>query len=252
MSKTAGSSFHFIEETRRPKQSVRDAFGLPETVGPRDAWVEVDVEDGWRAALRLVLYGGQVVIGELRLFPADRYPGRDVATWRAEVLGVLSGPRVRNKKKQLRRYAEPIVDCPAVQHGVTARLLRQVPLGEHLRHARQFLADLKRTHPKLQSSLSSWGLPDTPAPATRSRGRTGRPDPFYARIASEYLDRIAAGSRRPVADVARKRGLADTVVRDAIHAARQRGLLTKGRQGRPGGALTPEAERLLTKPRRKR
>jgi DNA-binding transcriptional regulator PaaX len=40
-------------------------------------------------------------------------------------------------------------------------------------------------------------------------------------------------------------GLPATVVRDALHKAREKGVLTRTHQGRAGGELTPRAKALL-------
>lgn len=241
------------ERTRQLSGSERAVFDLPESVGVHEAWIEVDIGDGWRAAFRLVPYRGQPVIGELRVFPADRYPGREPGAWRADVLGVRAGGAAP-LRKSLPGRREP-VDCPAVRQGITARLLRRIPLGAHLRHAGEFMARLKITHPNMGRDLAAWGFvrPGTTekevAPAQR---RGGRPDRFYALLAAVYVARIAAGSRRPVADLAARRKLPTAVVRDMIHEARQRDLLTGGRQGAPGGQITARAEKLLRSRRGKK
>ena len=82
----------------------------------------------------------------------------------------------------------------------------------------------------------------------RSWSPSAWPDERYARIAAAYVARVEAGSRHAGADVASaSRGtLSAAQVRDAIHTARGRGLLTPTtKQGRPGGQLTPRAEALL-------
>jgi hypothetical protein len=159
---------------------------------------------GWLARYRLVPYKGQPVIAELRLLPAA-----DTA------IGV----------------------------GLTARLLRRVPLGAHRRHAVEFVAAFAEPDTALTSALKDLGFSAPPAASHRARG--GRSDSELARIAYAYVGRILGGSRKPVAELAKSLRTSAPRVRDLIHAARIRGLLDAGRQGTPGGALTPKAMRLL-------
>jgi hypothetical protein len=238
-------AFTMEERTEQPTRSEQAAFGLPAHAGVNDAWVEIEIGDGWRAAFRLAPYGGQPVIAELRVFPADQYPGRKPGTWRGDVLGVQAGGAQRVRKVL---PGGKTVDCPPVRTGITARLLRRIPLGEHRRHAETFIARLKETHRGMGADLAAWGFnaeieKGKKKPTVQRRG--GRPDRFYADLAAAYVARIAAGSRRPVADLADRRKLSASVVRDAIHEARVRGLLMKGRQGAPGGTLTAKAEAIL-------
>ena len=82
------------------------------------------------------------------------------------------------------------------------------------------------------------------------RGTTGRlPDPrrqpagsdrFYATWAAEYV-RAAASSRSPVADLADKFREDRGRIRDWLHTARNRGLLSAGTKGLAGGKLTDKA-----------
>jgi hypothetical protein len=56
------------------------------------AWLEVEVGEDWRAAARLAVQDGRVVISELRVFPRDRpLRGGVPGLWRGEILG----PRAR-------------------------------------------------------------------------------------------------------------------------------------------------------------
>ena len=209
----------------------------PGEIEVRDVWLEVDVEDRWRAAFRLVPYAGQPVIAEVRLFPRDEWGNRRPGAWRAEFLGLragqITGPR--------RDTIEPATFAP-IRHGVTAQLLRQIPLGATQAAAREFMGEIQQRFPGLYPP--EWSRPrrETPRPAS------AWPDRVYAQIAAAYVERLDAGSRRPVADVARRRRLSPAQVRDAIHTARGRGFLTAAVQrGRSGGALTRAAQHLLNK-----
>lgn len=91
----------------------------------------------------------------------------------------------------------------------------------------------------------------------RRPGRRGRTDSYYLVWAVAYVERLAAGSRRPVKDLTERppkviRGYvsdgeatSEATVRDIIHQARVRGLLTGSPAGRPGGELTPKATQML-------
>jgi hypothetical protein len=66
-----------------------------------------------------------------------------------------------------------------------------------------------------------------------------------ARLAADYLAAVAAGSRRPVVDVAEGRSWTVERTRRALGRARACGLLLGAGRGRAGGALSGEAERIL-------
>lgn len=87
----------------------------------------------------------------------------------------------------------------------------------------------------------------TPSPPLSERRRLsgGRPDIFYAQLAADYASLVAMGSRRPVVDLAKARGLASNAVRDAIYAARRMGFLTESPIGQPGGQTTTLTKGLL-------
>lgn len=88
--------------------------------------------------------------------------------------------------------------------------------------------------------------PPAPAPARPTRARDGALD--LARLAADYLEVVAAGSRRPVVDLAERRSWDPERTRRALGRARSRGLLVGPGRGRVGGALSDEAERLLRGP----
>jgi hypothetical protein len=84
-------------------------------------------------------------------------------------------------------------------------------------------------------------------PPARRPGSSGRPDRFYLDIAVRYLE--AVSGRHPVEDVAAQLGMERRYIRDLLHEARRRGLLTKPPRGRAGGRLTGKAEKLLDRER---
>lgn len=234
---TAGSgAYDFV---RPITKAQRTAFGLPEH-GPNvdRLWLEVDFAPGWRAAYFLVPYGGQPVVAEIRIIPADEFPARPAGAWRAQFLGSHSGPAVRSGDFQ----------CPPIRRGITARLLRRVPLGVERKHAAEFLSRFAAEGTWVDERFRA----QEKGADVEKRGRPGRPDRFYASLARDYVLRCNRGSRRPVAEIADRRGLSAAIVRDAIHEARERGLLSPGRQGTPGGQLTPRGQGLLRSGKGKR
>jgi hypothetical protein len=85
--------------------------------------------------------------------------------------------------------------------------------------------------------------PAAPAPRRASGAREDALD--LARLAADYLEVVAAGSRRPVVDLAALRSWDTERTRRALGRARSRGLLVGAGRGRVGGVLSDEAERLL-------
>jgi hypothetical protein len=82
------------------------------------------------------------------------------------------------------------------------------------------------------------------APRPRPRRSTGRDDLPYARLARDYVT-ANRGSRSPVKDLAEARGERPARIRDMVHEARERGLLSPANSGVRGGVLLPRAEALL-------
>lgn len=85
-------------------------------------------------------------------------------------------------------------------------------------------------------------------PADR-RGRRDRSTPAQAELAylaAEYLEIIAAGSPRPVLDLAARLGWSPGKTQKKLARARAEGLLTSLGRGRAGGELTDEALRALS------
>lgn len=107
---------------------------------------------------------------------------------------------------------------------VTARLLRSVPLGA--------------VHEAVNAHLAGRGEVEGRLSDPTKRG--ARDDAYYAGWAAHYV-RLAGTSSSPVADLAEKFGVTRDRVRNVVHLARQRGLLTRGTHGRAGGELTDKA-----------
>jgi hypothetical protein len=123
---------------------------------------------------------------------------------------------------------------------ITARLLKNIRIGELLAPAREELAEFARD-PLWEEAASLWDfLHKQPRP-----GRAGHPDKLYASVASMYAYALDQGSHHPVVDVAERMRLSRARVRDLLHEARRRGLLTSPPQGHAGGELTARADEIL-------
>jgi hypothetical protein len=81
--------------------------------------------------------------------------------------------------------------------------------------------------------------------AVRRPGRKGRDDLHYAQLAALYVELCKRGSRAPVKQLAAQQYLNQATIRNQLTEARNRGLLTRKKQGQTGGALTQKARRLL-------
>jgi hypothetical protein len=203
-------------------------------------WVEHRLEGGWVAAYRLMVKGGRPVVAEARLHP-DAPPGE-----------AHSGG-----------WSEEASDVPP--EGIPGRALKELRLRTPLSHFSQFLHQLKRDRKFATQISRSFGIPVGSEMARRRPGRPGRPDSYYLAWAKAYVERLAEGSRRPVKDLVehppvRISGyisdggeISEATIRDLVHEARERGLLTRSPKGRPGGELTPKARQILNRaPRRRR
>lgn len=191
-------------------------------------WIEVPV-GAWIVAYRLANDHGTPVVGELRMFPAERgRPGP--GDWSGELLGP---------------------EAPVPRGGITARVLRRVRVRAYLTTMSEVVRRFRTTAPDIAPKFG-WAVAPPPTDEVRAvsgRGRKGRPDTFYAEVARGYVAAVERGSYRPVADLARRRRDSITKVRDMIRRARARGLLTLEGPGKRGGVLTERAERLLQRRR---
>lgn len=132
------------------------------------------------------------------------------------------------------------------EEGLTTRDLRAIRLGEL--YAR-VCGILERGEKSDWSGLGSQFDPPMPPDdwATELRrtprpGRRGRDDRWYADLAKAYVD---SGSRTPVKDLSEGLNLSASQVRNLLHEARRRGLLTRSAKGKAGGVLTDSAKELL-------
>ncbi len=123
--------------------------------------------------------------------------------------------------------------------GITARMLRQIPLGN-------FVEGVS----KMAASQSGANLPAGWASSVTRRaparpGRAGRDDLYYAVWAQRYVNNL--GNRSPIASLAKHYRMKPAGVSHLVHEARFRDLLTKSAPGRAGGVLTDKARALLVK-----
>ena len=129
--------------------------------------------------------------------------------------------------------------------GITARLLRQVKVGH-------FAEDLRRTVAKhfgagaADRLFEQVGWSSGKRPRRRPRRRRVD-DRYYAELARDYVRFWQQGDRKPTATLARLRGVRPELMRSHIHLARVNGFLSEVKRGTAGGALTPRAERELSK-----
>lgn len=205
-----------------------DAGGT--TMERMDAWFEVPLQGTWatapwRASYRVRPEGDRVVVVEVRVIPHLGNPGADPGEWNAETAVIPKG-------------------------GMAARLIRdELVLGTHIHE--MLPAFLNRTRQNLPAALfDAWlvrlGYPAEVAkgPGARAgRGPKGRSDRELAELAAVYVSK--RGERAPVKVTAKEVGLHPTVLRDVLHRARKRGVLTRTKQGHAGGQLTPYGRSLL-------
>lgn len=130
--------------------------------------------------------------------------------------------------------------------GITQHIIRGVPLGLFGPYAQAVAVQsppslINELPVETIAALVKHGSEDRPRP----RRPTGKDDRFYARLAEAYIGAIRRGSRSPVKTLAKARKVPDARVRDMLHEARVRGLLSKGEPGRIGGVLSQRAQRIL-------
>jgi hypothetical protein len=184
----------------------------------KKVWVEAPLADGWRARGRMEVVRNRPVVVELQiLWPkAAPVPG-----------GGITQDVVR--QVPLRGFGTYLLACASFADRGGIGGLRQ-----------HFESTVGRALPKLKAL----------APARpRPRRESGRDDLFYARLADEYLSLLARGSRSPIKDIAAVRGESAARIRDMVHEARERDLLTKSKPGQRGGELQPRAIALLGRAR---
>ena len=227
-------------------REIHDEHGL------KQLWVGVDVDDGWRADLRLALQDDRLVVSEVRLYPS-------MTEAEAKLAGI--SPSVRDTKEfellhepgdSWKRGQEQGLDAEVPAGGISARLLRRVPVHVHERMDTQRLAVLKIT-PRGDEEVIELHTEGElillqhqhRSDAPRRRGRPRLDDATLLRVAATYAEAYLAGAH-PTQTVRRKLRMSQARARDLVRRARERGFLTHATWGRAGGKLTAEAERLLS------
>jgi len=121
------------------------------------------------------------------------------------------------------------------QRGITARLLRRVSLGDLFGALPEALASIGEDWGRPQDKLLT-AAADRWSKTKQQPGRAGRGDGYYALWAARYVENL--DKHNPVAATAAEHGKTQGQVRDLLHEARRRKLLTKAGRGRAGGSLT--------------
>ncbi len=226
-----------VSRSRTPQPKGRrsdDSFRvIQDSDGETDEVFQGRLDPWWLYEKRLTRQDGSWVVAELRVFP-----------YSPEANAPLSGGREELSQGALTGLA---------RGGLTARHLRRVPFGEgpvsNLKALDAICARLARNHRRLDmlhrkrqryEGRFARGLASTQAGWER--------DLELARIANSYVEVRRAGSRRPNVEVASILKTTPARVRDAIHQARNRGLMTSDDQKRRGtakGELTDRAHELL-------
>ncbi len=179
----------------------------------------------WIVAYRLVAQGHAAVAAEIRVLPVAHKAHR-------------AGVRLLKGSPEW----DPTVKVP--RSGVTSRLLRDVRVATHGRERRQLLESFVRA--LAQAVARGPAPPGRPLGSRRPRGRKGLPDLEYAKAAALYVKTLKEGTTRPVALVAKARGISVAQARDLIHRSRRHDMLTPaGSYGVPGGWLTDKARHIL-------
>lgn len=208
----------------------------------------------WCAAARISVRDGRIIITELRVTPDER------ETWKLHrkkdnKFGGLSTASSREWGPQKPgEWSGDPKETP--KDGLDGKALKSIRLGNFIPAVQTWITStMTFTDTKGYSDPGAFvemALPGgsqlTPRP--RPRRNVGRDDLFYAQLAAEYV-KAAATSRSPVKDIAKHRGENQAHVRDLLHEARVRGLLSQGVPGKRGGVLTPRSLTLLSE-RRKR
>jgi len=196
-----------------------------------EAWIEVPIDHRWVGAYRIVVKDGQPLVAEVRVLPSEHEHAPGQWSGRAD----------------------------AVEAAVPARALRALRLSDPSEPFPKFIANISRRHGAEAAArfLDRSGLKPNHEIHPRRPGRAGRSDRYYVAWAVAYLERVAAGSRHPIKDLAAdppihiegvlagRGGITEATVRDVLHQARRRRLLTKPPQGKAGGRLTARAIRIF-------
>ena len=139
----------------------------------------------------------------------------------------------------------PIGETPP--GGLRTRRLRSIEFGALLAQVRaRVQAELASDDTGTVEPFARWLRKDL----RKRPGRRGRSDLDYARLAYEYEQVFMEGSTTPVIELAKRLKLSRSRVRDLLHEARRRELLSRKGEGQAGGTLTEKAKALLESERK--
>ena len=140
--------------------------------------------------------------------------------------------------------------------GVTARLLRALPLGRVFQAARAQIDEalwlvekaLEEVEPGTSArELVTQGYAPRERRRRDTRGRKPLPLEELAEIARDYADLVATGSTSPNLELARRRNVSRKWIEELVRRARSERLLSASKErGRAGGVLTARARKILS------
>lgn len=131
---------------------------------------------------------------------------------------------------------------------LTRRLMRDYPIGAIDTAARTHMARWWREFDSGRSEAARSAYPVSPSAVAidmRRPGRRGRPDVFYAELAAEYVAWLESPDDQTLTEFAQTRFVSESQMRNLLHEARYRKLLSKSPPGKAGGHLTERAIALL-------
>jgi hypothetical protein len=183
-------------------------------------WVEV-VHGHWTVAYLMdVLPDMPPRVAEVRVFPTERLPSREVGTWSGDSRRVPLG-------------------------GIRSGILGKVRTREALRELHQQLGDLVSEIKDELPDAIAWNREKEPSPA---RGRPPVSEDTLARTARYYVDAVRKGIN-PLPYIAERLGGAPlTTVRGWVHRARhgkRQYLTAASKQGATGGLETRLVEQVI-------
>jgi hypothetical protein len=220
--------------------AVKEALGprVAYNLEPPKAELELPLEGapGWRLGLVVLVHEGSLVIAEVKVFPGgDRL---DPA-----VVSRHEWPTV------LRQWSEEASALEGTEvPTITTRMLRSIRLGEIISAIRDDLESRRDLEPRVRNFWEDALGPSTLGEAfaevlSHAPAHPRRGDIYLAELAQRYAERVAAGSKSPVKDLAV--GVSTAHIRDAIFRAREKGYLTSSHGPRPGGVLTQAGREVL-------
>ena len=193
----------------------------------------------WMASAYFMMVGDNLVLSELRVFPAeDRLPQRlSVDAVKALAASLRHRKRPVPPIGEWSRSADGVLDLA----GITIRLVRELRLSDLYQPVQEWARQISAGDGDLPGVFAQ--IADSPNP-----GRRPRDDIRFAAWARRISDRTTDPTtrHRPIAAVAEDTGLSRDQVRDIAHEARSRRLLSAPPSGaRGGGLLTDKARALL-------